>query len=70
MKTKLRKPDETEPTSLFSVRISTVLKDTLSRLAASDGRSLNNYIARVLGDHASAAGGKKNVQSDRALRSH
>ena len=45
-------PDTPSPTSL---RIPPDLKASLQRLAEADGRSLTNYIVRVLQEHCAAA---------------
>ena len=39
------------PTEQMSLRIPREVKEELERLAKEDGRSLSNYVVRVLTDH-------------------
>lgn len=42
------------PTEQMSLRIPREVKEELERLAKEDGRSLSNYVVRILTDHVNA----------------
>lgn len=46
----------------FAMRMPKSLKASLERLAASDGRSVSNYIERVLTEHVEGAKARKQAK--------